>query len=351
VALVSTSRVYGGAEAYLAHLVQALDADLELVALVAERAAPETIRRLELAGATVERLPGLGRRPSLGGIASLRRRLVALRPDLAHVNLTDQGDGIAPLVACRLASVDAVATLNLVVPARAAWKERVSRAILRAPRRLIAVSEAVREYVASHGVDAEVVRPGIAPPPAAAGARERLGIREDAFVVGGIGRLEDQKGWDVLCRAAASLRGKIPGLVVVVIGDGDERARLHADPACASVRFAGFVPEAATLVGAFDVLAVPSRYEALGLVAIEAMHAGVPVVASAVGGLPEAVGDAGMLVPPDDPGALADALERLAASPAARAALQRAGRERAERLFALSRMGRETRRVYDSASR
>jgi glycosyltransferase involved in cell wall biosynthesis len=99
-------------------------------------------------------------------------------------------------------------------------------------------------------------------------------------------------------------------------------------------------------VHGFDVLAVPSRYEGFGLVAVEAMLSDVPVVASAVGGLPTVVGDAGVLVPPDDPVALADALLGLAADPAARRRLAERGRARALERFGIERMAQETLAVY-----
>ena len=104
-------------------------------------------------------------------------------------------------------------------------------------------------------------------------------------------------------------------------------------------------------MGAFDVFVVPSRWEGFGRVAVEAMLAGVPVIASDVGGLPEVVGDAGILTPVDDPVALAAATERLIESPALRADLGERGRERARRRFGKKRMLQEVGAVYEKMIR
>jgi len=114
------------------------------------------------------------------------------------------------------------------------------------------------------------------------------------------------------------------------------------------VRFEGYVADASTLLGAFDLLVIPSRYEGLGLVAIEGMLAGVPIVASGVEGLTEVVGDAGRLVPPERPDFLASAIVELAAEPETRLAVADRARERSVRLFHRDRMVAQTAAVYES---
>ena len=170
-------------------------------------------------------------------------------------------------------------------------------------------------------------------------------------VVGGIGRLHEQKGWDVLCRAAATVRARYPDSHFVIIGEGPERDELEAIEQCAQVRLAGAIEDAAGLVGAFDVFVVPSRWEGFGRVAVEAMLAGVPVIASDVGGLPEVVDDAGILTPVDDAVALAAAIERLIENPALRAELGERGRERGRRRFGNERMVQEVGAVYETMIR
>ncbi len=158
-------------------------------------------------------------------------------------------------------------------------------------------------------------------------------------VVGFVGRLVDQKGVEFLVRAAPLVLAVLPTTRFVIVGDGPERERLErlAEElhVAAAVEFAGYDPEPAKRMRSMTVLAVPSVYEPLGMVALEAMAIGVPVVGSAVGGIPEAVEAerTGLLVPPGDPAELAKALLRILESPALAAEMGAAGRERARRVF------------------
>jgi glycosyltransferase involved in cell wall biosynthesis len=138
-----------------------------------------------------------------------------------------------------------------------------------------------------------------------------------------VGRLAPEKGLGVLVDAMAAL----PGCSLLLVGDGPERPGLErrvADLGLADrVEFAGWVDPPWSARRTFDVLAVPSFTEGFPLVIVEAMLAGIPVVASAVGGIPEIVvdGDTGLLVPPHDAPALADALRRLLGDPDLRQAM------------------------------
>jgi glycosyltransferase involved in cell wall biosynthesis len=170
------------------------------------------------------------------------------------------------------------------------------------------------------------------------------------FVVGGLGRLHESKGWDVLCRAAPQVREAVPSAAFVVLGEGPERGNLERMADASGVRFLGYRESAPSLIAGFDVLVVPSRFEAFGRVVAEAMHMGVPVVASEVGGLPEVVGDCGLLVPPDRPDLLARQIVRLAESPTLTADLVSRGRKRAQELFELDEMIRGTTAAYASVT-
>lgn len=153
-----------------------------------------------------------------------------------------------------------------------------------------------------------------------------------------IGRHVHEKGFDVLVEAVSRLDGTpAAGLDLLVAGDGPERAALERAVAqrglAGRVRFVGRAdrPTAAALFRGATAFVLPSRHEPFGIVNLEAMAAGRPVVATAVGGVPEVVADGvtGVLVPPEDPEALAGALARVAADPAAAAAMGAAGAARA----------------------
>ena len=351
VALVVDTAEFAGAELYLVTLVEQLRNGVRFVALVGEDAAAETRTRLAEAGAEVRRVEGLRRRPTPRGLRLLGRELRRLRPVVTHVNRAYQGDGLAALGAGLLYyRGPMIATLHLVVPGRTRFREWLAGRVLRRFRCAIAVSEAVERYLDRRGVESTLVLNGLPPTEADPDPRAALGLDGERLVVGGVGRLHEQKGWDVLCRAAPLVRAELPDAVFTVVGDGPEREALDLVPGSSDVRFVGYRPRAAALIPAFDVLAVPSRYEGLGLVPLEALYHGVPVVATSIEGLSEVLGDCAVLVPPDDPQALAAGIVRAASDPQLRAELASRGRERAARLFSATRMADETLAVYRAAA-
>ena len=347
VAFVSDANEFAGAEQYMMFIIAGLSGRYDFVVVAGTDAANELREKVAGAGAGFVAVPGLERRPAVRIPLRLTRTLKELEPKLVHVNLSDQGDGIAPLRAARLGRVPVVATLHNVIPGRVRRLEAVSNALLHLPAVMIAVSDRLGRYLVRRRPDNVVIKNAVPPPRLDPAARTRLDLPADAFVVGGIGRLHAQKGWDVLCRAAARVHETRPDIRFVVVGEGPEREAIEQEPAAAHVDFHGYVADASSLLGAFDLLAIPSRYEGLGLVAIEAMLAGVAIVATDIEGLVEAIGAAGRLVPPDDPEALAESILELASDPAARAAMAQQARTRAKRHFDYDRMINETRSVYE----
>jgi len=155
-------------------------------------------------------------------------------------------------------------------------------------------------------------------PAEVAAARRELGLEPGWPLVVGVGRLDPQKGFDVLVEAAARLNGGSPP-VVLICGEGPARPdledRIHALGLGGRVRLLGNRKDAKALIAAADAFCMPSRWEGSPLALHEALAAGRPVVAAAVGGIPELLtfGQAGLLVPPEDPSALAAALGRVLA--------------------------------------
>jgi L-malate glycosyltransferase len=348
VALIIEGEEIGGAELTFSSVAAGLAERYEVVALLAAGGPAETRERFERAGARVELVTGLRRRCTVRGFFRLLARLRAIRPDLVHVSCPDQGGGLAGLVATRLIAAPSVATLHLVSPNRSRWRELVTKRALAGAAAVIAISRSIADYLEHLGITSTVIYNGVASPELRPDSRSHLGLDGAEFVVGGLGRIHQQKGWDVLCRAATMVLDHAPEARFVVVGDGPERHSLAARPECAPVRFAGYEPNASSLLGAFDALAVPSRWEGFGRVAVEAMLAGVPVIAADVGGLSEVVGDAGLLVPPDQPQPLAEAILELARDPARRRSLAADGRRRAGERFSTERMVVEIQALYAS---
>jgi len=225
---------------------------------------------------------------------------------------------------------------------------------------LIAVSQAVRTHLVRQGIPANTIRVvyhGIQQPvavPDGAQVRGGLGIPPDAFVIGVASRLRPEKGHRFLLEAAAQLMRQDEGqrTVVLLVGEGSERPALQAQAVALGiarhVHFTGFQAEVAPFLAAMDVCVVPSLKEGLSLVALEAMALARPVVASAVGGLPEVVeeGRTGLLVAPGQVMPLARALAKLAGDPETARAMGQAGRARVRRLFTVERMAAQTEDAY-----
>ena len=223
----------------------------------------------------------------------------------------------------------------------------LERELARASDRLVACSQAVGEHVASRvGVaraDIAVVPNGVQAQHFAGGdaprARATFGLPAQAPVVGVVGRLSEQKGQEDFLQAAHAIRRARPDARFVLAGSADDPqllARLEAlaahEALAGAVHFLGHVGDMAALYAALDVLVAPSRWEGFGLMLAEAMAAGLPIVATRVGAIPEVAGErAAVLVPPRDIGALAAAVTALLADPARLRAMGEAGRAQAAR--------------------
>jgi glycosyltransferase involved in cell wall biosynthesis len=190
---------------------------------------------------------------------------------------------------------------------------------------VVAVSKPLGEALVSAGVPSGRVHviPNAAPPAGAAlnrvEARRELGLPSDGFVIGWVGRLSLEKGPDVLVEALALLPGDV---TAVMIGDGragPALRRLAAERRVGKrIRWCGLVSNAGRLFRAFDCFVLSSRTEGTPIVLFEAMATDVPIVATAVGGVPDVVSERdAVLVRPEDPQALAEAVSNVRNDPAA----------------------------------
>jgi glycosyltransferase involved in cell wall biosynthesis len=332
VLLVIDSLDGGGAERYVVDLAIALR-DRGWPVEVACSVGGVRAAALTEAGIPVSVLVGrLVKRRVSGGYGRALRRLVQdRRPAVVHAHR--YASAAAAVVATRGQSVPIVLTEHTEAP----WRDRaacaVSRRVYQRVDHVVAVSSAIRDtLVGTYGVPAgrvDMLLPAIADPAAAPPRASRA----SAAVAGVVGRLVPEKGVDVFLRAAALVVAAIPAARFVVVGDGPLRAALEERAAslglAGAVTFTGFRADAPQLIADLDVLAVPSRSDGSPLVVCEAMAAGVPVVASRVGGLPDLVvhGVSGLLVRPEDPDDLARTLVHLLRDPAAARALGTRGRQ------------------------
>jgi glycosyltransferase involved in cell wall biosynthesis len=190
----------------------------------------------------------------------------------------------------------------------------------------------------------------------ACSACHQLGIAPASLVITAAGSLVHRKGHDVLLRAFAQLP-RDRDIRLVIAGDGPERAAYEALAGDLGVRprvhFVGHAGRMADIYRASDIVALASRADAFGLVLAEAGYFRLPAVATKVGGIPEVIEDGvtGLLVPPDDPDALATAITRLINDPEQRLALGRAAKARVERLFGVGQMVDSFHATYDDLAR
>src|SRR5262245_17138402 len=287
--------------------------------------------------------------------AALALRRLARGHDVVHFH-TARAHALAPFVGRGAARLVVTRRMDYV-PAGGPYARFLYN---RAVDVVIAISEGVRAALLRAGVRPgriRVVPSGVDADAFAARDAERAALRHEwgiaerdvAVVV--VGALERRKGHAVLLEAAAGLAALRLGVRYVFCGEGSEAAGLRSAAASlgGTVRFAGFRRDVAACLAAADIVALPSLEEGLGVAALEAMAAGRPVVASRVGGLPEAVvdGETGYLVPPADPPALGAALARLARDTALRARFGAAGRGRVVERYTMARMAEGTVACYD----
>jgi glycosyltransferase involved in cell wall biosynthesis len=341
--IVVDSDVYGGAEAYAAHLLRRLPERFERTLL----ATPEVPKQLRDAAGdalvTFERPRG---KADVVRLARAGRALRGTHPDLVHVNMATAANNRHILGLCALLRMRAVATLHIVAPLESAAQTAILRRAYRRLAGFIAVSEETRRQLGEDLSlpEVRVIANGVEERPPVAGG----GIGR--FRVGAIGRLTEQKGFDVLIEAVRRLEADGVPVETVIAGDGPDRAALAADANGLGVEFRGFVADVPAFHAELSAFCLPSRWEGLPFALLEAMMSGLPCVASDVGDVRLALDEAGLVVPPEDPAALAAALQELAASPERRRELGAAAHARARDRFSVEKMVAETVQVYDAAT-
>lgn len=228
--------------------------------------------------------------------------------------------------------------------------------------KIIAVSQAVKNYLISwHKMRADkikVIYNGLDPRNYScdvdkATLRSALGLAPEVPIVAVVGRLVKLKGIDYFLRAASAILVAGENVQFLVVGEGPLKGDLTKQAKILgigrNVYFAGFREDIPEILSAIDILVVPSLWEGLPLVVLEGMLSGKPIVATRVGGIPEAVkdGKSGILVPPRDVDALRDSVLELLKNPEKRKELGERGKQRALQYFDIERMVRDYTGVYD----
>ena len=302
------------------------------------------------------RVLGIERLRQRDAVDRVRNEVERAQPDLLHAQLefsTILGTRVA-----RSKGIPTVATIHTIEQPRPftrdGLRERLMHRALRTRTdRVIAVSKRARDHIVAtaslprnrvialwNGID---LAPFRTPSVGRGDIRAELGIPVKAPLIVTVAVLRQPKGVQDMIEAMSQIGDRLPNAHYLVVGDGAHRAELEAlvgrlDLAD-RVLFSGRRDDVADLLGASDVFALPSHTEALPTVVIEAMAAGLPVVATDVGGIPEMVerGGTALLVPPHRPDALADAVGRLIASPRQATAMGRAGARLAAERFDVRR--------------
>lgn len=272
-------------------------------------------------------------------VRQLRQLLQQVEPDLVHAHGLRAGLVAALALRRRAVRRPLVVTLHNAVISRGLrgragrWAERV---IARSADMVLGASTDLVERAVRLGATRAQLAPVAAPELPAprrtrSAVRAELGLSESVPALLSVGRLHPQKGYDVLVAAASRWRELVPAPHVFIAGDGPSYLDLttRISTTRAPVTLLGHRGDVAELLTAADVAVVSSVWEARQLFAQEAMRAGVPLVATEVGGLPELVGEAAVLVPPQDVDALDAAVRRLLADPSLREHYAQAGRARA----------------------
>lgn len=381
VLLVITRLNVGGPAAHAVLLAERMDPARYETRLVTGTEDADEGNYLALHGKSRERvlvLPDLGRpiRPAADfrAVVRLARLIRRFRPHIVHTHTAKAG--ALGRAAALLAGVSAPALVHTFhghvfrgyfTAARARAFLTVERWLAGRTDRLLAVSPTVRRELLSLGIgrpERMTVMPlglDLAPFLHADVARGRfraeLGVPEATPLVGIVARLVPIKAHEVFVAGARALAARVRSACFVVVGDGERRSELEALARGAGltdrIRFVGWRRDLDRVYADLDVVVLTSRNEGSPVALIEAMAAGRAVVATRVGGVPDLVEDrvTGSLVPPDDAGALALAIEALLADPSRRARLGAAARQRVHPAYGAERLLADMDRLYTDVLR
>jgi glycosyltransferase involved in cell wall biosynthesis len=278
-------------------------------------------------------------------------------PDIVHCHSRRGADVLGGLAA-------SFADIPAVVSRRVDNAELQLMATLRYKpfRKIIAISEAIAKVLREHDVDAEriaVIRSAVdavffQKPPDGDAFRREFGIEDGMFTIAAAGQLIRRKGHRFLLQAMAGITRSHPNIRLIIFGDGQLDTELRAQAASLElggiVRFAGFRDDLDDFIGCFDLLVHPALTEGLGVAALKAAAAGLPVVGFDSGGLSEVIeqGVTGLLVPPESVEGLGQAIVIMIDDTEMRQRMGSAARERMQNDFSIVTMADQHVLLYES---
>lgn len=342
----------GGADRSMSHVLACLDPAVEVTVLGISPTIVEWVAAVRPTAATrVVAQPRSGHdwRAFVSHVSALRE----IRPSIVHANLSSPWScQYCIAAAALLPRTRVVAVYQLARPPVTERQRRMKRLTARGVDRHVGVGERtsrdVEELVGLSPGSVLTIHNGV--PDESHGPAPPL---RPGPLIGAVGRLEPQKGFDVLIRALPA----VDGATLVLIGDGTERERLQELAlrvgVAERVEWVGWSDDPRSYLNSFDVFALPSRFEGFPLAVLEALLARRAVVATNVGSVSEAIqdGETGLLVPVDDPAALAAAVRRLLADEHLRRRLGEQGRRLVLRQFTAAHMTRAFESLYSELMR
>ena len=360
---VSEAPIYGGAERYLITLAEGLDrSDFDIEMAISDQAPTqlrEALQDLHIPTVTLAPIKG---KTDIKGIMRHMACFKARRPHIVHFNLSNPLHGQYAMLAARMAKTPTkVATLHL--PPRNTTPTRRGRFFERQTicslDKLIAVCHSSRELFVNHfginknntdvvynGIDTETFDKDVSSHPPVTLKKE------NEILIGTVGRLSKQKGFDILLQAMPEVLAQTPHARLAIAGEGPEEEKLKTQ--CKTlglenqVDFLGMRADIPALLQAFDLFVLPSRYESFPISILEVMAASKPIVTTHVDGIPESVieGETGLLVPPENAEALSKAITTLLKNSVLRTQMSIQARTRVESFFSLKQMVQNTQAIY-----
>lgn len=347
----------GGAEIALLNLLAYLDRErFQPIVLAPEGELAQKLREIEVRWIPIPVLDGLNRYtlPRFLRVLSFLRSLLCIeKPDLIHANTNFSSEYAGVL--SRLLSIPTIGHIRDIEPLgyMGCWT-------IRQNTRLIAISEAVKQYLISERVsEQQIVRVYDGVDLRQYQPRQNSAREKSEMIIGIVGQIGERKGHKYLLETLSALVHSYPQVRLWIVGKEPEHSQehyteqlqqyikeVHLEP---YIQWWGFRTDIPDILSQLDILVLPSLQEPFGKIVIEAMAMEKPVVATMVGGVPEIVvdGKTGLLVPPQNAGALRQALERLLLDREKRVAMGIVGRKRAEQMFSLELNVRLTEQVYE----